>query len=155
MLYEMLKKSDIREIMKYGKSKGALLLNLLLSARCKSGKMNNFFVFDSEEDFRKIEDRLPKIVVLRADARIGKTPTLGVRGTATKKEKVVEYIEKVKENNPNGVVLCIDTDVENQSKSRRIEGAFNVHFEWGQYVLIDYLGAGFDVGGITKGEKKK
>lgn len=153
MLYEMLKKSDIQYIKRYGKAGGALLLNLLLSESCKSCKIKNFFVFDSLEEFKKIEARLPEIVILRADAKLGEPPTLGVRGTAVNKTKVAEYIDKVKEHNPNGVVLCMDTDVENQNQSKSIDGSFNVHFEWGKKVYIDYLGIGFDVGGITKGEE--
>ncbi len=147
MLYEMKKKSDIKYIQQYGKAYGAFLLHYVLHSICG---INNFFVFDSIEEFKKIEGRLPKIVVLRADAKIGDKPTLGVRGRATRKTAVADYINDVKEHNPDGVVLCMDTDVENQNKS--IDGSFNVYFDWGKKVYIDYLGAGFDVGGITKGE---
>ena len=48
---------------------------------------------------------------------------------------IADYINDVKEHNPDGVVLCMDTDVENQNKS--IDGSINVYFEWGKkYILI-------------------
>lgn len=147
MLHEMKEKSDIKHIRQYGKAYGAFLLHCLLHDICN---IKNFFVFDSIEEFEKIENKLPEKVILRADAKLGESPTLRVRGTAVNKSGVPDYIEKVKKQNPNGVVLCMDTDVENQNKS--IDGSFNVYFEWGEKVWIDYLGPGFDVGGITKGE---
>lgn len=148
MLYQMKEKSDIKYIRQYGKAYGAFLLHCLLHDICD---INNFFVFDSIEELKKIEDKLPEIVILRADAKIGEKPTLGVRGKPVKKADVASYIDTVKESNPNGVVLCMDTNTENQNKS--IDGSFNVYFDWGEKVYIDYLGAGFDVGGITKGEE--
>ena len=111
MLYEMRQKDDIKNIMKYGKAYGAFLLHYLLHDICD---INNFYVFDNARDYEKIKDKLPERFILRADAKVGEKPTLGVRGMAASKE--------------------------------------NVYFEWGKKVFIDYLGQGFDVGGITKGE---
>lgn len=147
MLYEMKQKNDIKSIMKYGKAYGAFLLHCLLHKICD---INNFFIFDSIEDFEKIENKLPEKFVLRADAKTGDKPTLGVRGALVSKSEVQKYIDNVKEHNPEGVVLCMDTATERKGKS--MDGAFNVYFEWGDKVYIDYLGQGFDVGGITKGE---
>lgn len=148
MLYQMKEKSDIKYIKQYGKAYGAFLLHCLLHDICD---INNFFVFDTIEEFKKIEDKLPETVILRADAKIGETPTLRVRGKPVKKANVANYINTVKEHNPNGVVLCMDTNTENQNKS--MDGSFNVYFEQGKNVYVDYLGTGFDVGGITKGEE--
>lgn len=147
MLYEMKQKKDIKNIMQYGKAYGAFLLHCLLHDICD---INNFFVFDSNEDFEKIKDKLPEKIILMADAKTGDKPTLGVRGAAVSKNEVQNYIDNVKAHNPDGVVLCVDTTTER--KGKRIDGAFNVYFEWGDKVYIDYLGQGFDVGGITKGE---
>lgn len=149
MLYEMKEKKDIKNIMQYGKAGGAFLLHCLVHDICD---INNFFVFDSIEEFEKIKDRLPEIVVLRADAKTGEKPTLGVRGCAVKKDEVENYIKNVKSSNPDGCVLCMDTKTEQKNKS--IDGSFNVYFDFGEKIYIDYLGAGFDVGGITKGEEK-
>ncbi len=149
MLYEMMKKEDLNDISKYGKAYGAFLLHCLLHDICD---INNFFVFDSMEEFNKIKDKLPEKIILRADAKTGCAPTLGVRGTVATKDEVEAYIKDVKKHNPDGVVLCVDTNTENEGK--RIDGSFNVYFEWGEKVYIDYLGQGFDVGGITKGEDR-
>ena len=147
MLYEMKQKDDIKNIMKYGKAYGAFLLHYLLHDICD---INNFYVFDSARDYEKIKDKLPERFILRADAKVGEKPTLGVRGMAASKENVEGYIADVKAHNPDGVVLLVDTDTESANKT--IDGSFNVYFEWGKKIFIDYLGQGFDVGGITKGE---
>ena len=48
MLHEMMKKEDLNDISKYGKAYGAFLLHCLLHDICD---INNFFVFDSMEEF--------------------------------------------------------------------------------------------------------
>lgn len=149
MLYEMKKKEDLKYIIRYGKAGGALLLSFLLPDICD---IEYFYVFDSMEEFEKIKDRLPEIITLRADAEIGQKPTLGVRGCELQKneDEIRDYIEAVKTSNPDGVVFCMIANT--VQKNKLIDGSFNVYFEYGQRVYIDYLGAGFDVGGITKGE---
>ena len=95
MLYEMKKKENINDIIQYGKAGGAFLLHCLLHDICD---INNFFVFDSIEEFEKIKDYLPEYITLRADAKISQKPTLGVRGCELKKDEsaVENYIEDVK-----------------------------------------------------------
>lgn len=150
MLLEMMKKEDIKDIMQYGKAGGAFLLLCVLPDICD---INNFFVFDSIEEFEKIKDNLPEFITLRADAKIGQKPPFDVRGCEIKKSEnaVKNYIEEVKKSNPDGVVLCMDTNT--VQKNRSIDGSFNVYFEYGKKVFIDYLTVGFDVGGITKGKE--
>ncbi len=58
----------------------------------------------------------------------------------------------MKQSNPNGAVLCIDTEEGTQEKVKT-DGAFNVYFQMGDKVFIDFLGKGFDMGAITKGKE--
>lgn len=147
MLYKMSNYKDINKILKYGKARGKYLLHMLLP---NLSDINELYVLESYEDYLKIASELPEKVILRADAELGKAPTLGVRGCAIEKDKIPDYIKLVKKNNKDGTVLCIDTKVENEKSS--ISGSFNIHFEWGHCIIIEYLSEGFDIGGITKGE---
>lgn len=76
----------------------------------------------------------------------------GVEGNFVRREDVQNYIQRVKQSNPNGVVLCIDTEEGTQEKVKT-DGAFNVYFQMGDKVFIDFLGKGFDMGAITKGKE--
>lgn len=76
----------------------------------------------------------------------------GVEGSFVKKDDVENYINRVKKSNPNGVVLCIDTE-EGTHEKIKTQGAFNVYFQTGKRIYIDYLGKGFDMGAITKGKE--
>lgn len=58
----------------------------------------------------KIEDQLPDRFIVRADAKAGEPPTLGVEGNFVRKDQVKDYIARVKQSNPNGVVLCLDQE---------------------------------------------
>ena len=73
MLYEMNNKSDERNIAQYGKAQGTVLLRKWLPSISRT---NNLFVFDSYEEFKRIQDKLPEVFSLRADARTGEQPTL-------------------------------------------------------------------------------
>ncbi len=76
----------------------------------------------------------------------------GVEGNFVRKSEVQNYIQRVKASNPNGVVLCIDTEEGTQEKVKT-DGAFNVYFEVDNKLFIDFLGKGFDMGAITKGKE--
>jgi len=75
----------------------------------------------------------------------------GVEGHFVRKTEVADYIKRVKQSNPRGVVLCIETEEGTQEKLET-QGAFNVYLEVGKTVYIDFLGEGFDMGAITKGK---
>lgn len=149
MLYNMQNPNDQRNIAKYGKAYGTVLLHKWLPNICRT---RNLFVFDSYEDYKKIEEQLPEIFVCRADAKVGDIPTFRVEGTLMRKEGVAEYIKRVKQSNPNGVVLCTDNEEWTREKIRT-DGAFNVYFYVGEKISIDFLGKGFDMGAITKGKE--
>lgn len=48
-----------------------------------------------------------------------------------RKDGVENYINRVKRSNPNGVVLCIDTEDGTHEKIKT-QGAFNVYFQTGK-----------------------
>lgn len=76
----------------------------------------------------------------------------GVEGNFVKKTEVEAYIKRVKQSNPKGAVLCIDTEEGTQEKVKT-DGAFNIYLEMYDKVYIDFLGKGFDMGAITKGKE--
>jgi len=76
----------------------------------------------------------------------------GVEGRFARKSDVEGYIKRVKEKNPKGVVVCIDTE-EGTHEKIKTDGAFNVYIQLYDRVFIDYLGKGFDMGAITKGKE--
>ena len=73
MLYEMNNKLDEKNIAKYGKAQGTVLLKKWLP---NINRTKNLFVIDSYEEFKKMEDKLPQMFSLRADAKTGEKPTL-------------------------------------------------------------------------------
>lgn len=73
MLYEMNNKLDEPNIAKYGKAQGTVLLKKWLP---NINRTKNLFVIDSYEEFKKIEEKLPEVFSLRADAKTGEQPTL-------------------------------------------------------------------------------
>lgn len=149
MLYDLGNPTDIPYIKQYGKAYGTVLLREWLP---KISRTRNLFVLDSYDDFMQIKDKLPDMFIIRADAKIGEQPTLGVEGNFVRKDQVKDYILRVKQSNPNGATLCLDQEDGTREKVRT-DGAFNVYLEIGQKVYIDYLGKGFDMGGITKGRE--
>ncbi len=149
MLYSMKNPEHQRYIAQYGKAYGTTLLHRLLPDICRA---RNLFVFDSYEEFEKIEDQLPEVFALRADAKKGEMPTFRVEGTWATREDVADYIRRVKESNPNGVVLCVDNEEWTHEKVRT-DGAFNVDFSIGSSVRVDFVGQGFDMGVISKGKE--
>jgi len=76
----------------------------------------------------------------------------GIEGNFVNKSQVKIYIKRVKQSNPQGVVLCIDTEKGTQEKVKT-QGAFNVYLQVGSTVYIDFLSKGFDMGAITKGKE--
>lgn len=76
----------------------------------------------------------------------------GVEGKFARKSDVEEYIKRVKQKNPQGVVLCIDTE-EGTHERVKTDGAFNVYLHLYEKVYIDFLGKGFDMSAITKGQE--
>ena len=73
MLYEMNNKLDEPNIAKYGKAHGTVLLKKWLP---NINRTKNLFVIDSYEEFKNIEEKLPEVFSLRADAKTGEQPTL-------------------------------------------------------------------------------
>ena len=149
MLYQMGRQGDSKHIAQYGKAYGTVLLHEWLP---EISKTKNLFVLDSYDEFKKIEAELPEVFTCRADAKTGEPATLGVEGNFVRKEEVEDYIKRVKQSNPNGVVLCIDTEEGTQEKVKA-DGAFNVYFNICDKIYIDFLGKGFDMGAITKGKE--
>jgi len=73
MLYEMNNELDENNIAQYGKAQGTVLLKKFLP---DINRTKNLFIVDSYEDFKKIENKLPEVFSLRADAKTGEQPTL-------------------------------------------------------------------------------
>ncbi len=84
--------------------------------------------------------------------KLGKSQLYGVEGHFVNKSEVQNYINRVKLSNPQGVVLCVDTE-EIAREKVKTDGAFNVYFDIGEKVYVDFLGKGFDMGAITKGKE--
>lgn len=148
MLYEMNNPKDKISIKQYGKAYGVVLMKKWLP---NASKIKNLFVLDSYDEFKKIEDRLPEKFSVRADSKIGE-PHLKIQGNVIEKGMMQDYIGKVKKCSEKGVVICMDAEPGTQDNVHT-NGAFNVYFEVMDKVFIDYLGKGFDIGGITRGKE--
>lgn len=103
-------------------------------------------------NLKKLQINFQKYLYVELMLKQVKHQHYGVEGCVIKKENVPNYIRRVKESNPNGVTLLIDTEDGTKEKVNT-NGAFNVYLQMNDKVYIDFLGKGFDMGAITKGKE--
>ncbi len=90
----------------YGKAKGIFLLNKYLPDLYPYSKIQ---IISSIEEWNKIKNKLPERVTTRTDTKIGDYRNVRISGTSGKKEDIPLELEEVKKQNPDGVLLLLNT----------------------------------------------
>lgn len=136
------------EELKYGKAKGIVLLNKYLP---KINPFKKASIVKNIEDWNRIKDKYPEKITIRTDTLIGDTNNVIISGARGIKEEVPQLFQEVKKQNPNGVLLLIETK---NPRPNRIEneGGFNIFFNLDKAVAIELVGKGFDARELTRGK---
>lgn len=140
------KKTSHDKTMIYGKAKGIFLLNKYLPDLYPYKKIQ---IISSIEEWDKIKDKLPERVTTRTDTKIGDNRNVRISGTSGKKEDVPLEIEELKKQNPDGVLLLLDTKSPTIPRYEN-DGGFNVGFNINENVVIELVGKGFDGRELTR-----
>ena len=151
---EALKKAiDRSQIAKYGKLKGWDICNSLGLPSFGDVYILSDYINVNDPEIRQIFGDEP--LLCRTDAPIGQGYKL-IRGRDVRLDDINEYLKQVKECTQDGVILMSkhpSTMLTGHYTPRyKTNGAIMVVFEKGDKILIDYVGPGFDVGDITRGQ---
>lgn len=138
--------SKRRNLSRYGKAKGTLLLQKYLP---KLYPFNKISVIKNKEEWEKVKDQYPDRVTTRTDTLIGDARNVRINGAGGKKELVPEMIDEIKKQNPEGVLLVLDKKTETLPRYEN-DGGFNVQFNDNDSVVIELTGKGFDGREITR-----
>lgn len=138
---------DSLEMMKYGKTKGMILVNKYLPDLSLYKKL---IIVRTPEEFDEIKYELPEKFFVRVDSPIG-LPYLSNPGRWATKENAVEFIEEVNYKSKDSVTVCMD-ELDYVGDRIDTRGGFNIHFSIAEAMFIDYVGPGFDPAEITKGQ---
>lgn len=129
----------------YGKAKG---INLMRKYIPELNPFKQANLIDSVEDWEKIKENYPDIITCRADNKIGSN-RVDVRGQTFHKENIPTYVEKVKQADEEGKVLCLETE-EGANERIYTDGGFNILIEPLHQVIIEWVGKGFDSRELTE-----
>ncbi len=143
---ENYKKQSDNKNMIYGKAKGIFLLNKYLPDLYPYKKIQ---IISSIEEWNKIKDKLPERVTTRTDTKIGDYRNVRISGTSGKKEDIPLELEEVKKQNPDGVLLLLNTKFPTIPRYEN-NGGFSVGFNINENVVIELVGKGFDGRELTR-----
>ncbi|MBR6964852.1 hypothetical protein IKH83_00865 [Candidatus Saccharibacteria bacterium] len=131
----------------YNKARGVMLLKKYLPEVAPFEKMA---IISSAEEWETIRSQFGKFVVQRVDFPIGMSTKCSFAGTSGYPDDLPRALKMVQAENPNGVILVMDTK-ETTVPRYLYDGGFNAVFSTNKSVTIDFVGKGFDGGELTKG----
>lgn len=141
---EPVNKREIRQLQKAG---GIYLIKKYLPDLCRHKKV---FSINSMEEWEKIKNRLPEIVTVRIDSKLGE-PIPKIGGTTRTKDKVPEYMKEGMQKIENPSFLCMELE---KGSGERVDtkGGCVIDATMGGRVYIGYTGQCFDCRELTKGK---
>jgi hypothetical protein len=139
---------DIKEMQKYGKTKGMILVKKYFPS---FNVYERIIILNSKQDLKKLENILPELFFVRVDYIIGKQ-TKYLPGKNIDKDNLLNYIVEVNKLSVDAnVVILLEKQI-NEYDLIHTNGSFNIHFDCDKFVYFDYVGNGFDASNITKGQ---
>ncbi|NLC88317.1 MAG: hypothetical protein GX682_06115 [Clostridiaceae bacterium] len=149
----LIKAEDREQISKYGKLKGWDICNSLGLQSFGNVYIMNDYIDIEDQKIKEIFGEEP--LLCRTDAPIGQGYKM-IRGRDVKLKDINNYMKEVKQCTEDGVILVAkhpSTVLTGHYVPRyKTDGAVMIVFEKNTRILIDYVGAGFDVGDITRGK---
>lgn len=148
MILDLRRKEHASLINMYKKCKGIALVDKYLP---QLNPLNKMFVIDSLEDWKQVEGEFPiKMVTVRCDCSKGVNGKLP-SGQTFDRNRVREYIQKVKTLVPNAVIILEDMK-EGSNERIHTQGAVCLDIKIGDHVYMDYVGQSFDCREICLGK---
>ncbi|MDE5888474.1 MAG: hypothetical protein K2H20_00470 [Bacilli bacterium] len=105
-------------------------------------------IVESVEEYIKNKDYFDSFKQNRVDTLKGRTPILGIEN-AGKSNGFYETIVKVKEKDPEGVLVLFNIDSEPTERYERYAG-ISIGVDVGESIYIDAVGQGFDGREVSK-----
>ena len=137
----------MKDLMKYGKAKGIVLLQKYLP---KLYPFKSVDIVSTIDEWASVKEKYGDFITHRVDMPIGEPRKNAVQGTSGFSDSIPSLLKKVKEQSPNGVVLLTETK-EPPVKRYENDGGFNVLFNVGEDIIIELVGKGFDAHELTQG----
>ena len=149
MFLDISREGDVAKINRYGKAKGMALLYKYLP---HINIFESLYIVDSINDVEKlIAKDFNRMICVRADSQIGQKPTFVAGQTLYDKNQIRDYFKEIKQNNADGALICADMK-DGSGERIKTDGGFNIHFDIGMKLYIDYVGKGFDSRECSKGK---
>lgn len=137
----------MRDPMNYGKAKGIMLLGKYLPQVTPFTQLD---IVGTLAEYEEVKDKYGDFAVHRVDMPIGKSLKNAVAGTSGFANEIPALIEKVNQQDPEGVVLLLST--KRPMPPRYLyTGGFNASFTIGGELIIEFVGQGFDGHELTQG----
>ena len=137
----------MKDLMKYGKAKGIVLLQKYLP---QISPFKSIDIISTIEEWDSVQDKYGEFSIHRVDMPIGEPKRNAVAGTSGFSDSIPGLIKIVNEKSPHGVVLVMATK-EPAVHRYENDGGFNVLFNMGESVVIELVGKGFDGHELTQG----
>lgn len=143
-MLSMNNKNDIDKMLKYYRTSD--MLNLLIYFP-ELSPIRNLTIIESIDDFINNQEYIDTLDSNRVDSLKGK-PVLNIENSG-RKEDFFETMKKIKEVDPDGVLVLFNVDSTNSDRYERYAG-ISVGVEVGRCVYIDAVGKGFDGREVSK-----
>lgn len=132
--------------MKYGRAKGTILLQKYLP---KITPFIDVKLLENVEQWEQIKGSYDERTSFRPDSLIG-DKIVRLEGSDGMLHSIPKMFEEMKQQNPNSALLLLKTK-EKQLPRYQSDGGFNVIFNMGQNIIIEFVGKGFDGRELTHG----
>ena len=142
-----LKGEIMRDLLKYGKARGIVLLNKYLP---RVTPFKDVDIVGNFEEWERVKEKYAGFSAHRTDMPIGHSMKNAVPGTSGYASEIPDLIRKVNTQNPEGVVLLMVT--KKPAVPRYLyDGGFNATFLVGRGMIVEFVGKAFDGHELTQG----
>ena len=136
---------DIDKMLRYYRTSD--MLNLIMYFP-ELSPIKNLTIIENEDDFEKNKDYIETLDSNRVDSLKGKK-ILEIENSG-RKEDFLTTMKKIKEVDPDGVLVLFNVDTTNSHRYERYAG-MSLGISLGNMIYIDAVGRGFDGREVLKG----
>ena len=145
-MYSIEKEEDIKMFLQYHRAKDMVNIMKYFPGLSPIDKM---VIIKDKEDFLKNQDKIKTLTSIRNG---NPTSELCMKSIPVKEihPNILEVIDEIKKENPNGVLILFHLNVEVTERYERYAG-ISIGVSLGNYIYIDAVGKGFDGREVLKG----